>query len=200
MKIGSIACVFATACAPAPSPQAPSPQGTPRPSVATPRPLAPQHPSPAETAPAPTAPAEAAPTTVCEASQVREQMLQALFADDEFRNYVCWDPCNEQTFAQQVSLRQELLREQPATWGCFAEPKRQATTGLFVLFLVQNGSVEWHLSYSGIYIGTKRGRPMTHGYADLEATERDYSTDTWLTHRFVWNGKGYVVESTKVAR
>jgi hypothetical protein len=130
---------------------------------------------------------------------VRGQILQALFGDQEFRQYVCFDePCSEQTFTQEVVLRQALLSEQSAAWGCFAEPKRQATTGLFVVFIVQDGSAHWDMSYSGIYIGAKRGH-QTNGYAELVATEREYPA-TWLTHRFVWNGKGYVLESTKVAR
>lgn len=128
---------------------------------------------------------------------VREQITQALFTDQEFHDYVCEAPCSEQDFAQQFRLRQALLRERPATWGCFAEPKQQATTGLFVLFVVQNGSARWELSYAGISIAPKAGH-QTNGYVDLEGREREYPA-TWLTRHFVWNGKGYVLKSTQAA-
>jgi len=128
---------------------------------------------------------------------VRQQITRALFADEIFRDYVCEGPCSEQTFAQGFLLRQELLSERPATWGCFAEPERQGTTGLFELFLVQNGAAHREMSYSGIHLGTKRGH-QTNGYADLEGREREYPA-TWLTHRFIWDGKGYVLKSTEAA-
>lgn len=200
MRLENFAVLLATMCTPAQSPR-------PVPADPSPSEPAPADPRPSEPAPADPALTEAAPAelsapeptaTVCDASPVRRQILQALFADQEFRDYVCDEPCSEQAFADEVVLRQELLSQQATTWGCFAEPKRQATTGLFAVFLVQNEVADWHMSHSGIYIGTKRGH-FTNGYADLEATEREYPA-TWLTHHLVWNGKTYVVKSTEVAR
>lgn len=191
MRLGNAAFLLATMCTPAPNAQ-----GTPGASVATAQPPASQPTSePHEARAASDAAVEPAPTSVCDASSVREQITQALFADQEFRNYVCEEPCSEQAFAGEFLLRQSRLRERPATWGCFAEPKRQATTGLFVVFVVQNGSAHWEMSYTGISIAPKPGH-HTRGYVDLEGRERA-SPATWLTHRFVWNGKGYVLKSTQ---
>lgn len=135
----------------------------------------------------------------CEAPTLRRAIARELFLRQEFREYVCADePCSLEAFAEGITFRQEVLREYPRTLGCIVGPLRESMTRIYGVMLLEEQVPKLLLVYLGIYIGVDPNA-RTSGFKDLVATERT-APDTWLTHRYVWQGGAYVRASTKRAR
>jgi hypothetical protein len=155
-------------------------------------------PTPANAA-AHASPPEGGASDACADSGVRRAIAEELIVDEEFRGYICEEePCTAQEFLENLRFRDVVvLRDAPRTLGCIVGPLHEAMTRIYGVFVLNGQAPNLVLTYQGIDISVDPAftRP---GFKDLFGTER-LGPGTWVTHRYVWHPRGYVLERTTEA-
>lgn len=145
------------------------------------------------------APAVEGTADACADPGVRRVIAEQLLLDEEFRGYICEeDSCTSQEFLENLRFRDVVvLREAPRTLGCIVGPLHEAMTRIYGVFVLNGQTPNLALIYQGIDISVDPGFKKP-GFKDLVGTER-LGPGTWVTHRYVWRHRGYVLESTTEA-
>jgi len=130
----------------------------------------------------------------CAGEVAQKAMAHVLYEDrredGNFHQYVCGDePCTEEAFRDELTFRQEALRDAPLAVGCFVDPAHPATNSISALFSWSGSTPKLELVFVGRYLSTDRG-DKRHGFKALIGGHRE-EVDGQPDERFVWNGHGY---------
>ena len=134
----------------------------------------------------------------CAAPDVRRAMTEQLLLDEEFRGYICEEePCTAQDFLERSRFTEVVLRDAPHALGCIVGPLHEAMTRIYGVFVLNGQTPNLSLVFQGIDISVDPAFRKP-GFKDLVGTER-VGPGTWVTHRYVWHHRAYVLESTTEA-
>lgn len=139
------------------------------------------------------APASGSP---CGDQKAQNQMAAHVFADRDYRQFVCGDGgCEMATFQERLDFRGEILRQDPVATGCYVEPRRKAINYYTGFFLISNGTVTPQLIFFGAGLGTTKDSTVKLGFKSVLGSERISPSDR-IDHLFQWDGSSYVEVET----
>ena len=124
-------------------------------------------------------------------------MARELFADEDFHQYICEEPCTVDEFSAGLVFNQVVLRDAPRTLGCIALPLNQALTRIYGVFVLDENVPNLVLSFYGLDIRVDPSFKKP-GFKDLLGSEQ-LEPGKSVTHRYVWNSRGYELRSTTKA-